>query len=976
MKKYLVILLTLILLATPLTTLAAGNDNEPQGAAELRGTVLDETRAYMVAIPVVLDDGKGNKYTTQTDEKGQYRFIGVKPGIYTLTVEAEGFAAFSEQIDLTGRPRAPFDVVLKVFIAEQVEVKDTEAAISAEPDKNLSAVTLTAKELEALPDDPDELLNTLRQMAGAGAGDDAAVYVGGFRERGQLPPKESIQMIRINSNPFAAEFSEPGFSRIEIVTKPGSDTFHGSFRFNFNDESLNARNAFADIKAPTQNRNYNGSFTGPIIRNRWGFFINVDRRAAEENVFVNALTVNPQTFATEPFVTTVLTPRTNTNFEIRTDFLATKKHTIGLGYRISKSNAENQGLDELSLPERAFNRETREDTVRFSLTTIATERAVNEARLQLSRRSNNSRALTDAVAITVLDAFNAGGNQGSLFLDSSTDNLDFTNNLTYTHNKHTIKLGVRAEVTQLENINRSNFGGSFTFSSLEQYRRVLRGDAGARPSQFSINRGDPFISLNQWETGFFLQDDWRVSNRLTLSYGLRSEFQTNLQDKLNVAPRFGIVWAQKDGKGTVRGGAGVFYNRVDNGITFDTIRFDGTRQLQFTITNPNFFPDVPTNPGGTARPSTIREKAEDLNMPYSINTTIGYERQLPWKLFGSATYSWNRGVHLLRSRNINAPTLGASGDPVFPFPGQGAILLYESTGFSNRHELRLSLRTNFNPKLTLFGFYTLSSTKSDTDGAGSQPANPFDLTNEYGRAGFDARHQFFVSGSMTLPWNLRVTPYLRGNTGRPFNITTGRDDNRDLSFADRPSFGRLGEAGVIATRFGIFDPTPEIGDLIIPRNFGDGPGLISANLGISKTFGFGPAAGNFPGQSARNGNQSGGQGQNQRGGNNQSSNRGGNSSSGNRGGGGGFGGGAVMRGGGGGFGGPGGFFNDSRNKYSVTVSVNFSNIFNHVNLGRFNGVLTSPRFGQANSTASGGGFGGFGGNDGSRRIDASVAFRF
>src|ERR1044071_5603991 len=219
MKKTIAAMLSLLLMLLNLSAIARAEEGDPQATIELRGTVIDETNAYLPAVPITLDDGKGNKYTAQTDDKGHYRF-SVKPGVYTMTVEVDGFAKYADQIDLTQKRKDVFDVRLKVIISEQLEVKDNDTTVSTEPDKNLSAITLTEKDLEALPDDPDELLETLKQMAGP-AGADANVFVGGFRERGQLPPKEAILRININSNPFSAEYQEPGASRIEIITKPG-----------------------------------------------------------------------------------------------------------------------------------------------------------------------------------------------------------------------------------------------------------------------------------------------------------------------------------------------------------------------------------------------------------------------------------------------------------------------------------------------------------------------------------------------------------------------------------------------------------------------------------------------------------------------------------------------------------------------------------------------------------------------------------
>ncbi|HVG19498.1 MAG TPA: TonB-dependent receptor [Blastocatellia bacterium] len=1005
MKKTIPITLSLLLLLANAGTIIRAEAAGPQAAVELRGTVIDETNAYIPAARVALDDGQGHKYDAQTDEHGRYRF-SVRPGLYTLTVEVEGFAKFVEQVDLTQRRRDPFDVKLKVVISEQVEVKDDAAAISTEPDRNLSAITITEKELEALPDDPDELLQTLKQMAGAGGGDDASVYIGGFRERGQLPPKEAIQRININVNPYSAEYSEPGSFRIDIVTKPGADTYHGGFNFGFNDESLNARDPFAAFRAPLQTRRYGGYFSGPIKRNRAGFFADFQRQELDENDVVSAIILNPITLLPEPFGTTVLSPRRFTNFSVRTDLMATKKHTLGLQYRHSESKSLNAG-GLFVLPERAARNSSSEDTLRFSLTTIASERAVNELRLQASRRKSDSRALFDGVAINVLDAFNGGG--GQQFTDNVNRNLDFTDTLTYSHKTHTIKAGFRAEAVQLNNNNLSNFGGTYTFSSdferdsagalltgdagalipispIELYSRVVRGVPGYRASQFSINRGDPFIGFSQWQYGLFAQDDWRVSPTLTLSYGVRHEFQTHLRDKLNFAPRFSVAWTpDKKRKSTIRGGGGIFYNYLDTGLTSDSIRLDGFHQQQFVIQQPNFFPNVPDSlDGATRRQPTIRRKAADLNSPYTTLASVSYERQLPWKIVGSVSYSWTRGIHLLRTRNVNAPLRFENDQPVLPFPGEGPILQFESTGLSTRHEMRVNVRTGFSRTFSMFANYTLASTRSSTDGAYTNPADPYDLSNEFGRAAGDARHAIFIGGSLSLPWGLRVNPFINARSGTPFNITTGRDNNRDNQFTDRPAFANPGDPGAIETSFGVFNPDPRPGDEIIPRNFGQGPGFFTANVSVSKTFGFGPPPNNFPGMAARGGDsqnnsQANRQGANQQASNQRGNNRGnrGGNQGGNRGGGAGgaVGGGApvMMRGGPGGGGmmaGGGGFFGgDNRHRYNLTFSINALNVFNHPNFGQYNGVVTSSLFGLSNGLSRNMGAG-------ARRVEASVRFNF
>src|SRR5262249_30863448 len=326
----------------------------------------------------------------------------------------------------------------------------------------------------------------------------------------------------------------------------------------------------------------------------------------------------------------------------------------------------------------------------------------------------------------------------------------------------------------------------------------------------------------------------------------------------------------------------------------------------------------------------------------------------------------------------NAPLPGI-GTPVpnsRPFPDQGQILEYESAGTSVRHELRLSLRTNVNRRLSLFSNYILASTHSTTDGSGTVPADSYNIALDYGRANYDVRHRFFMGGSVTLPKDFRVSPLINISSGRPFNITTGFDNNGDRIFSDRPAFANAGDAGAIPTPFGIFNPKPRSGDQIIPRNFGDGPGSVNISMNFSKTIGFGPPPSRgLAGQARGAGEDDSAQGSDQQQQNPQrprgggprgdGSGRAGGGGGGGRGGfgGGGFGGGGG-RGGGGRGGGGGGGGSGANHRYTVTFSVNVNNIINHTNLAQFNGVLGTPLFGLANAAT------------GARRVELALRFNF
>jgi hypothetical protein len=290
-------------------------------------------------------------------------------------------------------------------------------------------------------------------------------------------------------------------------------------------------------------------------------------------------------------------------------------------------------------------------------------------------------------------------------------------------------------------------------------------------------------------------------------------------------------------------------------------------------------------------------------------------------------------VHELRSRNINAP-LPEGGQ--LPYPGEGNLYLYESTGLFRQNQILSNFNARISPRWSLFGFYVFSKANGNSNGAASFPANQYDLSSEYGRSPFDVRHRVFVGGSLSGPRGIRLSPFLAASTGAPFNITIGRDVNHDSLFTDRPAFATdPARASVVTTPYGVFDLNPQPGQTIIPLNYGGGPGQFSLNLRVSKTWGFGEkteAAAPAPDAGRRGAMGGGGP-------------RGGPGGGGMRGG----------FGGGGGRGGPGGLFADtsSGKRYNLSLSVSARNLLNHVNPGPPIGTLSSPLFGTSNGLAGG-----------------------
>jgi hypothetical protein len=938
------------------------------------------------------------------------------PGKYTLLVTAIGFAAYEHpELELTARQTQQLEIVLKITIEQQnVTISNDTAGVNTEPENNVGAIVLKGADLEALPEDPEDLAAALQALAGPSAGPNGGqIYIDGF-SGGRLPPLSSIREIRINSNPYSAEYDRPGFGRTEILTKPGTEKFQGEAFFSFNNQALNSRNPFAPTRREYLSRRYGGEVSGPIIKKKASFFFDFEKRDINDLAIVNA-TILDQNLNIVSFSESVPLPNRRIEFSPRLDYQLNANHTLVARYEYEHPR-NLTGVGGFSLGSRRYSTVSTLHNVRLTETAIINKRTVNETRFQFVHQVSGDTANNTIPTISVQDAFTGGGSQ--VGLSSNRQNRwELTNNTSMALGIHSIRFGARVRGVNIESISPQNFGGTWTFAgsriagqgltSIEVYQVTLRGlQQGLAPAlirangggatQFTIATGNPQASVSQLDLGAFAQDDWRMRPNLMLSFGLRYENQTNISSGFNFAPRIGFAWApgaanQQRAKTTIRGGFGFFYDRIGEDLTLNAIRFNGTNQQQFIVTDPailNSFPVVPSIATLTAfaTPVTINRLVDDIRTPYTMQSAISIERALPRNFTMSATFSHARTLHLLRRRAINAPLPGTfipgvPGSGIRPLGGTNNIFQYESTGRFDQNQIIVTLGSRLSRNLSFNANYTFSKNNSDTDGAGTFPANSYDLSREYGRASNDIRHRFTLFGSIRAPWGISLSPFVVAASGNPFNITIGRDLNGDALFTERPAFATdLSKPGVIVTRFGAFDPNPTAGAQIIPRNYGYGPGSLTANLRVSKTWSFGgdrrSAAAQRPGQGERQAQTQGNRGGEQ--GRDAGPRGGGGGMGGGRGGGGGAGGGRGGGFGGGGGGGARGGGQEARS-YNLTFSVNFQNILNHVNLRPPVGNLSSSLFGI--STSSAGGFGGGGGRGGgsapfNRLIEATIRFSF
>jgi hypothetical protein len=979
-----------------------------QAVGSIAGSVTDPLGAVIVGATVTAVSSTGQQKQAISNAKGEYVISGLAPGTYTIKAIAPGFALYENtEVQVTASERNELFVILTISgVEENVEVSNNEQ-ISTDPDQNLSATILRDADLDALPDDPDELQAALQALAGAGAGPNGGqIYIDGFTG-GQLPPKESIREIRINQNPFSAEFDRIGHGRIEILTRPGSERWRGSAFGNFNDESLNSRNPFAPNRAPTQLRAFGGSVGGPLVKRKTSFNVDISNRHTDSNALINALILDPALNIVE-FRRDLTVPTRFFQTSARIDHAINQNNTLVGRYSFNRRRSDNQGLNSgFALPSVASESKGREHELRLTFTSILNAKTVNETRFEYSDNLNERFGDNSIPTINVSSAFTGGGSQvGNSF--SRNKVLDFNNSTTTTlgrNNQHGIKFGARVRYVDIDDRSESGFGGTFAFagsfgadpfdlnndgllSPLEQYRARVSGAAGSRynPTQFNITTGNPLVSVSQLTTGLYITDDWRVRPSLLLSFGLRYENQTNISSNLNFAPRFGFAWSPGAGgasapKTVFRGGAGIFYERFNENTFLTATRFDGTNQLNLLVTandpdpirraaamqllaQPIFTLDGVTNVptaeqilAALPQSNTIRQIDPNLQAPYTMQAALSVERQLPFQSSVSLFFSTSRTLHVGRLRNINAPICPLQidcQDAPRPEPTLGSIYQYEASGIRNDNRMFVRFQTRFHPRFTMFANYSLGSSKSNADGFGSFPAYSYDFTGEYGRAGGDIRQQFSVFSNISAPWGITLNPMIMFMTGRSFNITRGLDTNSDGIFNERPTFGELGarcnELGLTNSFCNIGSNDP---NAIIPRNYGEGPSFFNVNLRIGRNFGFGKSA------AERSADASGGRGGGGRG----------------PGGGGpmvgGRGGMVRMGGGGGGFGG-----GENRKPYNLNVNVQISNLFNNVNFAPPISNISSSRFGQFVSTARFGGFGSGGGCPGNRCVELQMRFNW
>jgi hypothetical protein len=746
----------------------------------LRVTVVDPSQAVIPGATVTVTGAEdATKAATiapaRTNDIGVATIPNLAPGRYVVQAE---FPGFETRVLTDVRIRTGDNKQVAILqipkLEASVEVGQNKQQTAADPRGPSFGTTLTREQIEALSDDPVVLQQQLQDMAGPGA----VIRVDGF-EGSPLPAKAQIRSIRISRDQFAAEFHSAGGVSIEIITQPGL----GPLRYNTSVASrngdLSARSPFVASKGPERNVRYGFGIGGGLIKNKTSFNVNVFGSNAFDTPNLNIAL--PGGTVSEALTLRAL--HENVFVSGQMDYALTLDQTLRFGYNLSRFTNDNLGVGGYDDADRAFSNGSTQHNVRVQHYGPIGRRMFSRSRAQLFLSDTDARSVTNTPTIRVNDAFTSGGAQ--LSGGDHARRINLGSDLDYVRGRQSIRTGVVLDEAWIHSDSAANYLGTYTFDNLAAY-------LAGQPSNYTRRIGDPRLSYRLFQAALYVQDDIRPKKNLTLSAGLRYEVQAHVGDTSSIGPRVGVTWAPfKSGQTTLRGSAGVFYDWLPNATYEQALRVDGARQQELNIVDPAY-PDPGTS--GAVFPINRYILDGGYHMPRINRVSAGVDQGLLKVMRVSATYSYQHGTRLARGLNLNAPVNGVRPDPAFR-----NIVEVASDAASWQHLLQVD--ANINPgallpafkgprinwkRTTVFLNYTLAALENNTDGPFSVPATG-DLSQERGPASDDVRQRLNVTFNNQIVRNLIVSLNLNAQSPGAYTLLTGRDDNGDGIFNDRPS---------------------------------------------------------------------------------------------------------------------------------------------------------------------------------------------
>jgi hypothetical protein len=771
--------------------LFAGVVANAQTSVAVSGTVEDPSGAVIPGAQLTLT-GKATSQAmaAKSDGEGRFVFPNVSPGEYVLKGEAEGFKRFEMVVSVHNQAVTNLRMTMPISSTEEVVDVSASGSRPDAPENNADSVNVNADFIAGLPSQSQDILPVVSNFLSPAAQgvEGTSIVVDGVESSALSEPTDAIKRIYINKDPYSAEFRRPGSGRLEVVTRNGSRShFDGNLAFYGRSDIFDAKNAFALEKPNLDRRLWEATLGGPLPLRHARFFLSASRLSNDEDAIVNATTPQGQLIQNVP------TAQTTNNIVARADFKPVGDNTLSVFYNFRNNPQENRGVGGLQLPEHATTAETTRHNLKLLYNTAPSATFLNVVRFSYEREHERIGLPASASEVDVSGAFIGGPNPSAFSQDGTR--MEIQDVINYVQGSHTLRAGAAFLPKFFSAADSTNFGGIFTFPDLSAFN-------GQAPVLFQTATGNPHLSFTKHEAYGFVQDTINFQSHFTLMLGLRYDWQQHLTSPTHFAPRIAVGYAPGGGKTVFRAGAGIFYDRLSDHVIEQTSLLNGTQEREFIVRHPLF----PVASLGGVKPSIWQLDPTALS-PYLFQASASVERPLFETLRGTLEYRYLRGVHLFRALDVNAPVAGVRPDPNLFLRRQ-----VESTGLLRSNALIASLQGRVKKAVKFKAQYTLSRSDDNTDGPLELPADSRNLGPEWGRSSFDMRHRFVLAGTADLPGAFRLGLMLAANSGTPFNITTGSDDNGDGVANDRPPG--------------------------VTRNTGQEPGFVQTDLRVSKLFTF------------------------------------------------------------------------------------------------------------------------------------------
>jgi hypothetical protein len=787
----------------------------PQPAAPahtLSGTVLDPSSADVADAQVTVLTSSGSvQASTITDRAGYFFFDDLPHGKYRLRIHAAGFKDGFVDVTLSAKLLSPLRITLAISaVSEVVSVTADEniPQTSSDPSENLNANNITRDALDRVPVFDLDYITLLSRFLSddAIATSGVSLVVNGVEANGPGVSASAVQEVKINQNPYSARFARPGRARVEITTKAGTPAYHGTVNFLTRNSVFDASNFFAPTKPSESRYMEEGSFTGPLGRDKRNtFLLSLEQDNDNLQAVVHAF---GSPTSNSPVGENVPAPQRHFFGSFRAFHDFDNGDQVWVGYSYEDQQSKNQGVGGLVLPEAGYTTAFTEHELNVSYRHIFSSKWVNQLRFLFGHNDNPTTSNVAAPQIAVQGVFTGGGAQADLHrTEAHFDGTDF---VTYTNGRHMLVFGV--DIPDLSRRGSDDFTyqqGAYTFGDITAFN-------ANQAAGFRIQTGNGHLVFWERIVSGFIEDSVRIKPNLSFTLGVRYYFQNYFNDDPNnFAPRFAFAWAPRpQGKIVLRGGVGVFYDRSGNRAIADLLHYDGKTLLRQIVTPPpGGFVPYPIPPADLVGvPTSLVVLDPRLRIPQIVQYSFGIERQITSKSTLSATYVGTRGIDLFMSRDINAPL--APDYLARPNSTFGQIRQMESEGYQKGNSLEVTFRGKPTKYFAGQVQYILGKSYNNTGGITYFPGNSNFSNLDWARSDNDRRNKFDLLGTFEPSSLFSLGVALQAYSGKPVNVTTGLDSNGDGVFNDRPNGG------------------------FAARNSLHGPGLLNLDVNVAHDFHF------------------------------------------------------------------------------------------------------------------------------------------